>query len=156
MIASPSVLQITDDDHAAWYRELFGPSVTAGIVQAADLAGYRNGRVHIRRAFLTEAGSLSGTEARVSQIACFVLAVTAGRSPCPLPLRTRGIARAALRRTAGLHTASTRAQADAVGGIDRRGDLQSAGLARHDGGDGGAAHCVPRHECIPEWLRHHG
>lgn len=45
--------QIADGDHAAWYRELFGPSVTAGIVQAADLAGYRNGQVYIRRSMHT-------------------------------------------------------------------------------------------------------
>jgi hypothetical protein len=45
--------QIADADHAAWYRELFGPSVTAGIVQAADLAGYRNGPVHIRSSMHT-------------------------------------------------------------------------------------------------------
>jgi len=45
--------RIADDDHAAWYRELFGPSVTAGIVQAADLAGYRNGQVYIRRSMYT-------------------------------------------------------------------------------------------------------
>jgi Fic/DOC family len=38
-----------DDDHGSWYRELFGPSVTAGILNAADLAGYRNGAVYIRR-----------------------------------------------------------------------------------------------------------
>jgi hypothetical protein len=38
-----------DNDHPVWYRELFGPSVTAGILQAADLAGYRNGPVYIRR-----------------------------------------------------------------------------------------------------------
>jgi hypothetical protein len=38
-----------DDDHGSWYRELFGPSVTAGILKAADLAGYRNGAVYIRR-----------------------------------------------------------------------------------------------------------
>lgn len=34
---------VADNDHAAWYRELFGPGVTAGILKAADLAGYRNG-----------------------------------------------------------------------------------------------------------------
>jgi hypothetical protein len=45
--------RIADDDHAVWYRELFGPSVTAGIVQAADLAGYRNGQVYIRRSMHT-------------------------------------------------------------------------------------------------------
>ena len=35
-------------DHGVWYLELFGASVAAGIVGAADLAGYRNGPVHIR------------------------------------------------------------------------------------------------------------
>jgi hypothetical protein len=40
---------VADRDHATWYRELFGPSVTAGILRAADLAGYRNGPVYIRR-----------------------------------------------------------------------------------------------------------
>lgn len=37
------------DDHAGWYRQLFGPSVTAGIISAVDLAGYRSGPVYIRR-----------------------------------------------------------------------------------------------------------
>mgnify|MGYP005864371619 FL=1 len=32
-----------------WYRELFAPSVTAGICQPSDLAGYRNDPVFIRR-----------------------------------------------------------------------------------------------------------
>lgn len=36
-------------DHPAWYRELFAPSVTAGILRAGDLAGYRNGPVFIRQ-----------------------------------------------------------------------------------------------------------
>lgn len=40
---------VADKDHGVWYRELFGPSVTAGILQPADLAGYRNGPVYIRR-----------------------------------------------------------------------------------------------------------
>lgn len=40
---------VADHDHGAWYRELFGPSVTAGILQPADLAGYRNDQVFIRR-----------------------------------------------------------------------------------------------------------
>jgi hypothetical protein len=40
---------VVDRDHAAWYRELFGPSITAGILQPADLAGYRSGPVFIRR-----------------------------------------------------------------------------------------------------------
>lgn len=40
---------VADKDHSTWYRELFGPSVTAGILKPADLAGYRNGPVYIRR-----------------------------------------------------------------------------------------------------------
>lgn len=40
---------VADEDHATWYRELFAPSVTAGLVRPADLAGYRNGPVYIRR-----------------------------------------------------------------------------------------------------------
>jgi hypothetical protein len=40
---------VTGDDHAIWYRELFAPSVNAGIIKAADLAGYRNGPVYIRK-----------------------------------------------------------------------------------------------------------
>lgn len=40
---------IASADHSAWYRELFGPSVTAGLIKPADLAGYRNGSVYIRR-----------------------------------------------------------------------------------------------------------
>lgn len=41
--------QVVDDDHRDWYRELFAPSVTAGLMKPSDLAGYRNGRVFIRR-----------------------------------------------------------------------------------------------------------
>ncbi|MCG7980749.1 MAG: Fic family protein [gamma proteobacterium symbiont of Clathrolucina costata] len=40
---------VVDDDHRIWYREMFAPSVTAGLLRAADLAGYRNGPVYIRR-----------------------------------------------------------------------------------------------------------
>ncbi|MCB1162670.1 Fic family protein [bacterium] len=35
-------------EHMRWYRELFGPSVAAGLLQTRDLAGYRNGPVFIR------------------------------------------------------------------------------------------------------------
>jgi len=38
---------VADRDHGTWYRELFAPSVTSGILKAADLAGYRNGPVYI-------------------------------------------------------------------------------------------------------------
>ena len=40
---------IVADDHHKWYAELFGPGVTAGIINAVDLAGYRSGPVYIRR-----------------------------------------------------------------------------------------------------------
>lgn len=40
---------VVDEDHSRWYGELFGPAVTAGIIKAVDLAGYRNGPVTIRR-----------------------------------------------------------------------------------------------------------
>ncbi len=40
--------KVIDDDHGTWYRELFSPSVTAGIIKASDLAGYRNGPVYIQ------------------------------------------------------------------------------------------------------------
>lgn len=40
--------KVADHDHSTWYAALFGPSVTAGILQASDLAGYRNGPVYIR------------------------------------------------------------------------------------------------------------
>ena len=38
---------VVEDDHGEWYRELFGPSVTAGILKPEDLAGYRNHQVYI-------------------------------------------------------------------------------------------------------------
>jgi hypothetical protein len=44
---------VAGHDHTAWYRELFAPSVTAGILKPADLAGYRNGPVYIRRSMHT-------------------------------------------------------------------------------------------------------
>lgn len=37
-------------DHGAWYRQLFAPSVTVGLLQASDLAGYRAQPVYIRNA----------------------------------------------------------------------------------------------------------
>ena len=39
---------VAEADHRSWYRELFAPSVAAGIVQPADLAGYRNAPVYIQ------------------------------------------------------------------------------------------------------------
>ncbi len=40
---------VADDDHGTWYRELFAPSITAGLLKTSDLAGYRNDQVFIRR-----------------------------------------------------------------------------------------------------------
>jgi hypothetical protein len=40
---------VADEDLGNWYREMFAPGVTAGLVRPADLAGYRNDQVHIRR-----------------------------------------------------------------------------------------------------------
>lgn len=36
-----------DEDHGEWYRQMFSPSVTAGILKPSDLAGYRNSQVFI-------------------------------------------------------------------------------------------------------------
>jgi fido (protein-threonine AMPylation protein) len=39
--------EIAEAEHRQWYRELFGPGVTAGLLKAADLAGYRTHQVYI-------------------------------------------------------------------------------------------------------------
>jgi hypothetical protein len=49
VLAKESAGAVAGRDHATWYRELFAPSVTAGILKPADLAGYRSGAVYIRR-----------------------------------------------------------------------------------------------------------
>lgn len=40
---------VAEEDHRTWYREMFAPSVTAGLLKPADLAGYRTGQVYIRQ-----------------------------------------------------------------------------------------------------------
>jgi len=40
--------EVADNDHRVWYRELFAPSVAAGLLKPADLAGYRTNQVYIR------------------------------------------------------------------------------------------------------------
>ncbi len=40
--------QVAEDGHRSWYREMFAPGVTAGIIKASDLAGYRRDQVYIR------------------------------------------------------------------------------------------------------------
>lgn len=38
---------VADEDHGKWYRQLFEPSVAAGILKPEDLAGYRSHQVYI-------------------------------------------------------------------------------------------------------------
>ncbi|MEW8529229.1 MAG: Fic family protein [Candidatus Thiodiazotropha sp.] len=45
--------EAAEDDYQTWYRELFGPSVVAGIISPIDLAGFRNRPVYIRRSMHT-------------------------------------------------------------------------------------------------------
>jgi len=40
---------VVNQDHSIWHRELFAPSVSAGITTTSDLAGYRNQPVFIRQ-----------------------------------------------------------------------------------------------------------
>lgn len=49
VLAKESCGLVAKKDHEKWYRELFSPSVAAGILEATDLAGYRNHPVYIRR-----------------------------------------------------------------------------------------------------------
>lgn len=41
--------QIFEEDLQTWYRQLFSPSVQAGLLKASALAGYRNDQVYIRK-----------------------------------------------------------------------------------------------------------
>jgi len=40
---------VVSNDHSIWYRELFAPGVSAGLMAASDLAGYRGQPVYIRK-----------------------------------------------------------------------------------------------------------
>ncbi len=48
VLAGENAGDVADDDHGDWYRELFAPSVTAGLLKTADLAGYRTNQVYIK------------------------------------------------------------------------------------------------------------
>ena len=48
VVAGADVGPLASERHRAWYRELFQPSVAAGIIKAEALAGYRNDAVFIR------------------------------------------------------------------------------------------------------------
>ena len=41
--------EVVERDLSDWYRNLFAPSVTAGILKASQLAGYRSSPVYIRQ-----------------------------------------------------------------------------------------------------------
>jgi len=43
-----SAAAVTREQHRAWYRDLFQPAVTAGILEPAQLAGYRANAVYIQ------------------------------------------------------------------------------------------------------------
>lgn len=49
VLSNENAGNVAQADHGVWYRELFGPSIAAGILKPADLAGYRSGPVYIRR-----------------------------------------------------------------------------------------------------------
>lgn len=53
VLASENAGLVVKRDHHAWYAQLFGASVSAGIVQASQLAGYRRGPVFIRNSMHT-------------------------------------------------------------------------------------------------------
>jgi Fic/DOC family len=48
ILAGENPGEVADLDHGTWYRELFAPSVAAGLLKPENLAGYRNGPVYIR------------------------------------------------------------------------------------------------------------
>jgi hypothetical protein len=49
VLAGENPGDVADEGHGTWYRELFAPSVTSGLLKPADLAGYRTGQVYIRK-----------------------------------------------------------------------------------------------------------
>ncbi|MBK1621926.1 cell filamentation protein Fic, partial [Lamprobacter modestohalophilus] len=49
VLAGENAGAVVAQDHGIWYRAMFAPSVTAGLVRPGDLAGYRNDQVYIRR-----------------------------------------------------------------------------------------------------------
>jgi len=48
ILAGQNPGEVADMEHGDWYRELFAPSVTVGLLKPADLAGYRNSQVYIK------------------------------------------------------------------------------------------------------------
>lgn len=50
ILSGAAPADVVANDHGRWYRQLFAPSVQAGLVSAQDLAGYRNRPVFIKNA----------------------------------------------------------------------------------------------------------
>jgi len=50
ILAGENPGEVSRTGHGAWFRSLFRPGVEAGLLVAADLAGYRNGPAYIRNA----------------------------------------------------------------------------------------------------------
>lgn len=50
ILAGENAGHVVNEDHGEWYRQLFMPSVIAKILDASDLAGYRDEQVFIRNA----------------------------------------------------------------------------------------------------------
>jgi Fic family protein len=48
VIAGAKAGALVRTPHREWYRELFQPCVTAGLIEAGALAGYRNNAVYLR------------------------------------------------------------------------------------------------------------
>jgi hypothetical protein len=53
VLANHNAAIVVKRDHHEWYAQLFGASVTAGIVEAAQLTGYRRGPIFIRNSMHT-------------------------------------------------------------------------------------------------------
>ena len=49
--------KVVESDHRTWYRELFAPSVSVGLLKASDLAGYRTLQVYIKGSMHTPLSS---------------------------------------------------------------------------------------------------
>lgn len=48
VLTGESSAEVIERDLQAWYRDMFSPAVTAGLLQAGQLAGYRNNPVYLR------------------------------------------------------------------------------------------------------------
>ncbi len=53
LFANVNAGEIFEYDHGEWYRQLFQPSVAAGLLNVSDLAGYRNSQVYISNSMHT-------------------------------------------------------------------------------------------------------